>query len=108
MSDPEQEIHLWIDDLLPSPDAGWTIARSSAAAIGIFSGGRVTRVSFDHDLGGSDTAMRVIEWLEVRCEQDPDFPLPVATIHSANPVGAARIRDALAAIVRRRTERETS
>ena len=49
--------------------------------------------------------MRVIEWLEVRCEQDPTFPLPAATVHSANPVGAARLRDALAAIARRRAGR---
>jgi hypothetical protein len=105
MSESGAEIRLWIDDLRPAPDASWTIARSSAAAIGILSSGRVVRVSFDHDLGGSDTAMRVIEWLEVRCEQDPTFPLPAATVHSANPVGAARLRDALAAIARRRAGR---
>lgn len=93
---------LFIDDLRDPPDAIWRVARSSAAAIEILAGGGVTEVSFDHDLGGEDTAMRVVDWLDERVSTDPSFPMPAWTVHSANPVGQQRIRAALEAMERRR------
>ena len=59
-------------------------------------------VSFDYDLGGTDTAMAAVAYLERRCFEDESFPLPRSAVHSANPVGGARLRAALAAIARRR------
>lgn len=49
----------------------------------------------DHDLGGDDTIMPVIEYL---CMIDPDLKSFVAEkifIHSANPAGADRMYDYL-------------
>jgi hypothetical protein len=75
-------MRLWIDDVRPSP-AGWTWAKSSAAAISALAEHDVTEASFDHDLGGDDTSRRVVLWL---CEHEEHWPT-VVHVHSANPVG---------------------
>jgi len=95
-------IKLWIDDLRSAPDASWTVARTSREAIAIFATGRVVQVSFDCDLGGPDKGMKVVSWLERRCFEDPDFPMPAYTVHSANLPEAERVWVALGAIVARR------
>jgi hypothetical protein len=96
-------IALFLDDRRSPPaDGDWIIARSSAEAIRLLATGEVTYISFDHDLGGEDHGMLVVDWLEARANADPSFPLPAWRVHSANPVGAARIRAAMAAIERRR------
>ena len=76
-------------------------ARSSAEAIACFAaavspGGEVW---FDHDLGGSDTAMRVVDWLEEQAAAGVPLPLNRAVVHSANPVGAQRLQRALEKLV---------
>ena len=68
------------------------IARSTEAAIWVVRN-RPTLpsfVSFDHDLGGDDTAMKFLRYLERYgyCDQPPfDYQ-----IHSQNPVGRDNIR----------------
>jgi hypothetical protein len=103
--DKTQALKLWIDDRRSAPDSSWTVARTSREAIAIFAAGRVAQVSFDCDLGGPDTGMAVVAWLERRCFEDPDFPMPAYTVHSANPPEAERVRVALKAIVDRREQR---
>jgi hypothetical protein len=55
-------------------------------------------ISFDHDLGGPDSAMIVVNWL---IETDMDFDLQLIPqgfdffVHSANPPGAANIEGKL-------------
>lgn len=75
---------LWVDDLRTPPE-GWQWAKTSQEAIDIFADPTVTvdEVSFDHDLGGDDTARKVVLWI---CENDFCFP-PVVRVHTANPVG---------------------
>jgi hypothetical protein len=97
-------IKLWIDDLRSAPDSSWTVARTSKEAIAVFATGRVGRVSFDCDLGGADSGMKVVAWLERRCFEDPDFPMPAYAVHSANPPEAERVRVALGNIVARREQ----
>lgn len=84
---------LFIDDLRDSPDVEWVVARSSSEAISLLKErGCPARISFDHDLGGDDTAMVVAKWLidtDLDCSGRflPDkFDF---SVHSANPVGAA-------------------
>mgnify|MGYP000555942061 CR=1 FL=1 len=53
---------LYIDDLRNPPDNTWTVARTSAAAIKTLAEQpRLPEtISFDHDLGGDDTAVGVV------------------------------------------------
>jgi len=86
---------LFIDDeRFPATD-DWVIVRSSQEAIAmIIEYGMPHFISFDHDLGGEDTAIRVIRWiidsfLDGNLEIHPDFDFYV---HSQNPIGAENIR----------------
>jgi hypothetical protein len=72
-------------------DLEWTIARSSAEAKDlIILKGMPLLISFDHDLGGDDTAMRFLSWL-TREYWDGVVSPPDFRIHSANPVGRLNI-----------------
>lgn len=70
----------------------WKIARTSEEAIKIIQDhGLPQFISFDHDLGGHDTAMVVCKFLanELQC---PEFKFAV---HSQNPIGKANIESYL-------------
>lgn len=90
---------LFIDDIRDVPSVEWMVARSSSEAIVLMKErGCPSRVSFDHDLGGDDTAIVVVRWLvdtDLDClgrfiPDQFDF-----SVHSANPVGAANIQGLL-------------
>ena len=58
-------------------------------------------IDFDHDLGGDDNAMKIVNWMinrdiDRRMDFDPDDPfIPWNfdfNVHSANPIGADNIR----------------
>lgn len=90
---------LFIDDLRQSPDKTWVLVRSSAEAIAWLSNyGCPDVVSFDHDLGGEDTAMQVVHWM-IGTDMDADGAFIPAdfsfTVHSANPVGRENIKGLL-------------
>ena len=86
---------LWLDDCRPMP-VGFDIhVRAAAEAIQWIAKGDVTSVSLDHDLGDYEG-----DGYEVAChieEMAAKGRLGRLTwaIHSANPVGAARMRVAL-------------
>lgn len=87
---------LFIDDLRDPVDPAWTIARSSAEAIALLlERGCPDEISFDHDLGGDDTAMAVARRLiDLDLDANGVFIPPTFRfgVHSANPVGAANLR----------------
>ncbi|MDB5781272.1 cyclic-phosphate processing receiver domain-containing protein [Caballeronia mineralivorans] len=97
---------LFIDDLRDPVLSSWTIARASAEAITLLeTRGCPCEISFDHDLGGDDTAMAVVKRL---IEMDlnaggrfipDDFAF---SVHSANPVGRENIAGLLNAYLRHR------
>ena len=97
-------MRMYIDDIRdPKGDFDY-IARTSSDAIEMMSIGCPTFISFDHDLGGDDTAMRVVKFM---VEADLDNPgwIPdnfTFFVHSANPVGAANITGYLNAYLRGR------
>jgi hypothetical protein len=75
------------------------IARSSKEAIcACLARGFPTFISFDHDLGGDDTAMRFLDWL-ILADLDSGFTsFPedfTFDVHSQNPVGRDNIRGRL-------------
>jgi hypothetical protein len=78
---------LWVDDLRLPPDDSWVLATTSELAINILISHKVMGIplavmSLDHDLGGEDTARRIVLW----CCETGFWPDDVV-VHSANPVG---------------------
>lgn len=85
---------LLVDDLRTFADGReCVIARSSAAAIKWLEenpDADLDEVWLDHDLGGADTGMKVVEWLEANTP-----PIGLVVVHSSNPPGARRMLVAL-------------
>jgi hypothetical protein len=90
---------LFLDDERYPVTTGWMIARSSAEAIELCKEyGFPSFITFDHDLGGEDTALVFINWMidrtldSVSTDRPPlQFPKSYS-VHSQNPVGAANIK----------------
>lgn len=96
---------LWIDDIRPMPDSFDIWVKNADEAIKILKSGVVTHVSFDHDLGDiketdgpivlwneyEKTGYDIATWVERQAYLGviPPFTYEV---HSANPVGAERIK----------------
>ena len=82
-------MRLWVDDERPAPDDSWTVAKTSDDAIQelymlgtpavIAMGDTFEEISLDHDLGGDDTGMEVLDWM-INWGYWPK----VVTIHTAN------------------------
>ncbi|QBR03624.1 cyclic-phosphate processing receiver domain-containing protein [Paraburkholderia pallida] len=93
------QYRLFIDDLRDPASPDWVVARNSAAAIELLeTQGCPVEISFDHDLGGADTAIPVVRRL-IDLDLDAggtfipdDFHF---TVHSANPVGRENILELL-------------
>jgi len=91
---------LWVDDLRPKPDDYDKWAKTTDEAITFLSNGDITHVSFDHDLGDliedkeEKTGYDIALWVEENAffKRIPPFTY---TIHSANPVGARNIKQAM-------------
>jgi hypothetical protein len=102
----ETRYRLFIDDIRDPVAPDWVIARTSFEAIALLEArGCPFEISFDHDLGGDDTAMVVAKKL-VSMDLDAgggfipaDF---VYSVHSANPVGKGNIEGLLEAYLRQR------
>ena len=79
---------LWVDDERPAPDATWVVATTSEEAISRLSAMAdvFEEVSLDHDLGGDDTGMKVVDWMA-----SWGFWPKVVTIHTANPPARDRM-----------------
>ena len=95
---------LYIDDLRNPKSDGFDVVRTSSEAIRYMEeNGCPDYISFDHDLGGEDTAMIVVHWMIDR-DMDmgglfisDDFEFHV---HSANPVGVKNIEGLLGQYLR--------
>ena len=78
------------------------VVRSSAAAISMMEElGVPSFISFDHDLGGDDTARRVVNWM-MNALMDEKIVLPDDFdffVHSQNPVGAKWIVDMMTGLI---------
>jgi hypothetical protein len=78
------------DERFPPGDKAWVLVRSSADAIEyVKRRGLPEFISFDHDLGGDDTARRFVLWLIDHLDQGTS-KLPTNFqfyVHSQNPIG---------------------
>ena len=87
-------MRLYIDDIRNPKTDGFEVVRTSQEAIDFMTeNGCPEYISFDHDLGGDDTSMRVVHFMVDRDIENCDFiPDSFAfNVHSANPVGAGNI-----------------
>lgn len=94
-----QKNKVYIDDIRNPKASDFAVVRSSSEAINYFvKNGCPSYISFDHDLGGEDTSMKIVHWLIERdlnengkfIPSDFDFH-----VHSANPVGVKNIEGLL-------------
>jgi hypothetical protein len=87
---------IWIDDVRLPPSNEWVWAKTSSEAIDLICANckYIEEISFDHDLGGNDTAYNVALVIE-ELAANGDINKFDWYVHSANPVGVARIRAAL-------------
>lgn len=87
---------LWLDDQWDEPEMpfrhppkGFIPARSSSEAIRLTQeNGLPSFISFDHDLGNQDDAMKYINWIS---NEFYSSTVPEYQIHSANMEGAKNI-----------------
>lgn len=92
---------MFLDDERFPVTEDYVIVRSSQEAKEyILRNGVPGFISFDHDLGGNDTAMHVVHWL---IEQHLDGNLSLTNlkyqIHSQNPIGKHNIESLLEAFL---------
>lgn len=102
-------ISLFLDDERFPPNNGgpWHVVRSSKEAVDYVSkNGVPDLISFDHDLGGEDTAIRFVNWLINRDLETPGFISQNFrfVIHSQNPIGAKNIEQLLSRYLQFRLE----
>lgn len=93
---------VFLDDQRPAP-TGWIRAYWPDEVIALLESGQVTTVSLDHDLGDDrrGTGYDVLLWIE-RAVALHGFRPPTLLIHTANPVAAQRMNQAIRAIDRLR------
>lgn len=73
----------------------WVVVRTPWECIAILARGEVEALSLDHDLGsGVGTGYDVAVWLEEALERGDKVP-SIIYLHTANPVGRARMAEAL-------------
>ena len=102
---------MFIDDLRDPVTDDWVITRSSSAALEhMREHGCPVEISFDHDLGGDDTAIRVVKEMAEMDMDNPGF-IPnefTFSVHSANPVGAQNLRGFLESYLSQRYDEALS
>jgi hypothetical protein len=94
---------LFIDDERFPVDESFVIARTSQEAIQLVrSRGMPSEISFDHDLGGEDTAMVFLRWLtDQLIDGAVAFPDNFQfSVHSQNSVGVQNIQGLMAGLLK--------
>jgi len=97
-------VRVFLDDLR-TPPIGDRLCRTAGEAIALLKSGVVTFISFDHDLGVAPDGYSVACYIE-RSVADGRISCPDWAVHSANPVGGARIASAMRSAERFHNERE--
>lgn len=90
---------IWIDDIRPIPEGFDIWFKTSYDAIEFLSQHNnlnlIDLISFDHDLGGEDTSRPVVQMIEGAAFSGEIDHVIRYNVHSANPVGAEWIRQAI-------------
>lgn len=88
---------MWLDDLRPAPE-DWVCFKTANGAIKALSLFDFEVISLDHDLGDGGTGYEVLLYIESRVHEDPTWKCPEILLHTANPVGMARMSQAIESI----------
>lgn len=99
-------MRLYLDDRREPTDGYDVLARTAARAIHHLKSGEVTHLSLDHDLGGEETGMEVLDWIQREMTEGGFVPPEVMVAHSGNPAGRAALNRAIESI-RRQQARES-
>lgn len=88
-------MRLYLDDVRPTP-SGWARAYTPDQAIAILRTGKVTDISFDHDLGlpEPENGHKVALWIEEAAFNGQINPLSWS-VHSSNGPGRQNITNAM-------------
>jgi hypothetical protein len=86
-------MRLWLDDVRmpPDDDSDWYIVRDANPAMAMVMSGKVTHISFDHDLGENSLSGYAVACCIEAAAYHDRIPRMTWTIHSANPVGRDNI-----------------
>lgn len=88
-------MRIWLDDKRPMPEGFDVWCKTADHASKLVSSGKVTHISFDHDLGSSDnTGYAVALFVEILAYDGVIKPF-TWEVHSANSVGGKRIKQAM-------------
>lgn len=89
-------MRIWLDDERPMPPGFDCHVTTAQGAIDLLSRDIVTSISLDHDLGDevNGTGYDVACFIE-QCAYNGTLPLIEVSIHSANPVGRAKMENAI-------------
>jgi hypothetical protein len=88
------QIQLWVDDQRCPPPGFNAHAKTYAEAIRCLDTGKVVAISLDHDRGEEKTGYDVAAWIEARAFYG-EIPEMIWAVHTANPIGAVRIAQAM-------------
>jgi len=111
----ESQVKLWLDDNRPCPlaadgEEGWTLAKTSREAIELLKIHDFEEASLDHDLGHCDACNQCGGYTSSACGHDCHWtgytvvifminsgrwPKTKPRVHSANPIGAGHMKDAI-------------
>jgi hypothetical protein len=91
-------MRVWLDDIRPMPSKFDVHCKTAVEAINLLKTGKVTFISFDHDLADPGvkemTGYTVARWIE-EAAFDKRMTRIGFAVHSANPVGIFKIREAM-------------
>jgi hypothetical protein len=96
-------MRVWLDDTRPAPQ-GWVWARTVQEILWLLSQGHVTDLSLDYDLPQTDPDRCGLEVLIALWEAGAGHP--TLHLHTANPVGAAKMAVLIAMLEGSVTEKE--
>jgi hypothetical protein len=95
---------VYLDDERETPE-GWTRTKTVEQTVRLLETRTVEAISLDNDLGLNQLeGHNVLTWLEAEIYFDATFPLPIITIHSANPTRVEHMQRALKSIERIRQQ----
>lgn len=100
-----EKVKIYLDDVRPCPK-GWVLAKTAWECIDLLQkcNGFTIALSLDHDLGdeSNGTGYDVVKWIEERQHDTPVYYITpsIITIHSANPVGIAKMKAGIESIYR--------
>lgn len=97
---------IYMDDERETPE-GWTRTYDVPSTLQLLRTRTVTHLSLDNDLGGEDfitEGFNVLDSLEEWVHNDPTFPIPFITVHSANAGRTPSMRQVAAKLERLRQQ----